>query len=371
LWDDCVADVQPDTQPETCNGIDDDCDGVTDNGCDNCFDWNGAITLSAALNAHDCVEIQAGTFELNSTVYVPADRELRGLGYDHSVLVPSAGFGDTALIVISHSNVYLHDFRVRGDLGAKAVLNVVVLGANTINVEMAALMIDGARCDGLSMGGEATIIRDSVFSNNGYACDQSVGGVGTGSAIYAEGNINIPGGQFSHAPQITDNLIEDNPLGTGIDMAEVSDGYIADNTIRNNGANGGILIYHGHGWIIEHNDISNSGNWVNYGHPTCEGPVSPATIGIKLCRDEDNPGGTDNNVIRFNTSTGHYGILLAGNDESQPYLVPRFNHIHDNDVHGSTVGCLDDFAPGQWMDGENLWENNNCQGSPDTPPDYF
>jgi hypothetical protein len=94
-------------------------------------------------------------------------------------------------------------------------------------------------------------------------------------------------------------------------------------------------------------------------------------VGIKLCRDQDWFGGADNNVLRNNRSTGYYGILLAGDDETAPYLVPRFNELTGNDVMGSTVGCLDDFRPGQWMDGDNVWNDNNCRGTPDTDPDYF
>jgi parallel beta-helix repeat protein len=347
--------------------VDDDCDGTVDEGCDSCFHWSGTPSLGQALSDHDCVEIQSGTFDLDSTVYVPANRELRGLGHDQSILVPSASFGDTALVVVNQSHVDLKRFRVRGDSGAGAVLNIVVLGASTTNVVLDELLIDGAKCDGLSMGGEGTTIQNSVLRNNGYDCPP----INTGSAIYAEGNVTIPGSQHAHALQIVNNLIEENPYGSGIDLAEVADGYIAQNTIRNNGANGGISLYHCHDFVVEHNDISNSGGWVNYGHPSCEGIQSPATIGIKLCRDADIFGGTDHNIIRYNTSVGYYGILLAGDDETTAYLVPRFNEIHDNDVMGSTVGCLDDFQPGQWTDGDNLWTGNNCGGTPNSPPDYF
>jgi hypothetical protein len=152
-------------------------------------------------------------------------------------------------------------------------------------------------------------------------------------------------------------------------MAEVSDGTIAHNTVRNNGVNGGIGIYHGHGWTIEYNEISNSGGWLNPGYPDCRGPHAPATVGISLCRDADIAGGTDNNLIRNNKSSGYYGILLAGAGET--YLVPRNNTITDNDVFGSDVGCADDFQQGDWMDGLNVWSGNNCKGTPDTGPDYF
>jgi hypothetical protein len=349
-------------ESETCNS-----DGMCEPGSD-CFPWSGSPSLQDAVNAHDCVEIQEGTFQVDATVYMPAGRELRGLGYTRSKIIPSSSFdSEGCLIVISQSDVVLSRFAIDGASGARAKLNIAVLGADTRNVEMAEMRIDGARCDGLSMGGDGTVIRDSLFSNNGYDCPP----IFIGSAIYAEGNVTIPGGQFSHAPQITGNTITDNPLGTAIDMAEVSEGYIAENIIENNGGNGGISIYHGYGWTIEGNTISDSGGWRNYGHTRCEGPHSPATIGIKLCRDGDVFGGTDNNVIRNNTSVGYYGILLAGDDEAVAYLVPRFNELTGNDVVGSTVGCLDDFEPGQWSDGDNVWSGNNCRGTPDTPPDYF
>ncbi|MFH1437984.1 MAG: right-handed parallel beta-helix repeat-containing protein, partial [Pseudomonadota bacterium] len=335
-----------------------------------CFAWPGSPSLQDAVNAHACVEIQAGTFSIGSTVSMPANHELRGLAVDRSILVPSSGFdpeGDVAMIVINQSNVLLKKFAVDGSQGGQAKLDVVVLGAGTTGVVMEEMRIDGARCDGLSMGGDGTIIRDSTLSNNGYNCPP----INKGSAIYAEGNVHIEGGQFSHAPQIIGNVIENNPDGSGIDMAEVSDGVIRGNTIRHCGANGGISIYHGHGWVIEDNDISDSGGWFNYGHPRCEGPTSPATIGIKLCRDGDIAGGTDNNTIRNNRSVGYYGILLAGDDEAAPYIVPRFNVLTGNDVMGSTVGCLDDFRPGQWEDGDNAWSGNNCRGTPGSGPDYF
>jgi hypothetical protein len=68
---------------------------------------------------------------------------------------------------------------------------------------------------------------------------------------------------------------------------------------------------------------------------------------------------------------GAYGIILIGADEVQPYLVPRFNGLTGNDVFGSTIGCADDFAPGQWTDGDNTWSGNNCRGTPDSLPDYI
>jgi|WetSurMetagenome_2_1015567.scaffolds.fasta_scaffold1247941_1 hypothetical protein len=94
------------------------------------------------------------------------------------------------------SGVLIHRLRVRGDAGGRARLGVVIVGTGASNIVLDELMIDGIECDGLSMGGEGTVLSRSVLRNNGYDCPP----VGTGSAIYAEGNVTIPGTQLSHAP---------------------------------------------------------------------------------------------------------------------------------------------------------------------------
>lgn len=80
---------------------------------------------------------------------------------------------------------------------------------------------------------------------------------------------------------------------------------------------------------------------------------------------------TTTNIVRGNTVSSWYGILLVGNDEQRPYWAPRNNTIANNNVFGSNHGCADDFRPGQWSTDRNTWSGNNCTGAANSGPTYF
>ncbi len=340
-----------------------------------CYLWsgNGYASLKAALDNNACVQIDQGIHTIEQQIYIPAGRTLTGKGSTVSTLAPSQDIGNLSVIAIASSNVTLSNFRLTGELngiGNKAAdLGIAVVpsqsGAATTGVVIDSMQVDGVRCDGVTIQGIQTILRYSVLTNNGGQCYPQYGWYG--SAIYT-----VVYSQYDLAPQIYGNNIYYN-AGTGLDIAQVNNGYLGNNSIWDNGGLGGVVIYESHGWTIENNLINNSGGNKYYGHPACEwgGDNTGKTVGILLCCDQDYYDCAAYNTVRNNSSQGYIGILLIGADEVQPYEVPRFNTITGNNVYGSVIGCADDFVPGQWVDGNNLWSNNNCAGTSNTPPAFF
>ncbi len=364
---------EPDCGGKVCGG--DGCAGQCPPGCESyerctdegrcelagdCFPWSGTPALASAVSEYECVEIQAGTFRIDAPLYMPGGHTLRGLGRDVSVLGPSGSFSEDALVIITESNTTLDGFRATAARPDASRINLVLVAlfAATRNAVMENMQVDGAACDGVSMGGTGTTLQNSLITGNGGAC-----WIGVGGGVYAE----TGGAQESDAPRILGNTIQDN-AGTAVDINNVDGGEIRSNVIQRNGGIAGIAIYQGYGWTVEDNTVYGNGATGNDAHPRCH---VPHPVGIWLCRDEENYNGADSNRVSNNRTAGYYGIILIGADEDQPYLVPRFNTLTGNDVFGSTIGCADDYTPGQWTDGDNLWSNNNCRGTPDTLPDFF
>jgi len=327
-----------------------------------CFPWSGSTDLQSAVNDHECVEMQPGEYRIGAAIWVPEGHTLRGSGRDATTLGPASGSTEDALLIVNASSVTVESFRATAAAPDGTRLNLVFAALSnpgpTTGIVFRDLRIEDAACDGIDMGGTGTTIEDSVITGNGGAC-----WIGVGGGVYAE----TGGAQNSVAPRIIGNTIQYNP-GTAVDINNVDGGEIRDNTISENGGIAGIAVYQGYGWTIDGNRAFVNGGTGNDAHPRCH---IPQPVGIWLCQDEDVYNGANGNTISNNQVAGSYGIILIGADEVQPYLVPRFNTLTGNDVFGSTIGCADDFSPGQWIDGDNTWSGNNCRGTPDSLPDYI
>jgi hypothetical protein len=193
------------------------------------------------------------------------------------------------------------------------------------------------------------------------------GGVDEGAAIYMQAQGDDLGAVFER------NTIEGS-YGPALDINGAWGGTFSDNVLSANTAWAAVSLYGASGWTVAGNTISHpAGEPPQPYHPYCAtGPAGGHAAGIFLCQDTDANGlVTNDNVIENNSTSSYYGILSVGADEVQPYWAPRNNTFTDNDVFGSTYGCADDFAPGQWERDANVWSGNNCAGAPNTGPGYF
>lgn len=327
-----------------------------------CFVWSGQITLQTAVNQNVCVEIQPGTYTLTAPVEVPSGHTLRGTNRDTTVVRAVAPWSGNLYAGVINSPV---------TVGATVVVSTFTVDGNSQSIlgvaaralEIGNMRIKGARCSGITIVGPNMNIHDNIIESNGASCPTAPPGAG----IYAAGDPS------NHAPVIERNTIQNN-IGPGLDADGVLNGIFRGNTVTNNSSWAGVSLYGSSGWLVENNTIRHPNtNDVQPYHPACVGgPAGGRSAGIFLCQDTDaNNRVTINNTIRNNQTSGWYGILSIGKDETQPYLAPRNNTFTDNNVLGSNYGCADDFQPGQWFTDQNTWTGNNCAGTPNTGPGYF
>ncbi|KKR01081.1 MAG: hypothetical protein UV56_C0001G0014 [Candidatus Woesebacteria bacterium GW2011_GWC1_43_10b] len=329
-------------------------------------------SLQDAVNSHNCVRVRKGTYNLTGPLTLWSNKTLKGESRDETILKASGAWPNNGLEGVVQM--------IRNDVSGVNVSNLTI-DANQISTH--AIVIRGAvvdsvrakngKCTGITIPGPAAIVNNSIIERNGNTCPVAPPGAG----IYADGTDDKSKVPPQYAPRITNNTIRDN-YGPGIDINTVWNGVIQDNTITNNKGWAGVSLYSSSYWNISGNIINQpaTSDYQKY-HPRCAGgPNGAKSAGIFLCEDYDQNEGQPNTVTIYNTiennrSASWYGILLIGNDEQTPYLVPRFNTIKNNNVFGSTHGCADDFKVGQWMDGANTWTNNNCSGTSNTPPSYY
>jgi hypothetical protein len=355
-----------------------------------CYHWSGGgfDSLQQAIYNNTCVQIQAGTFDIDGTmaIDVPSGHTLTGLGNTVSTLrltsvhdCPAPTHVSNPIIALQDSsNVCISDFRLTGSYnGVKQAVNGITVTYSTPqsannNVVITNMQIDGVRCDCVSLGGNGTVLSNSWIMDCGGECNQArptACDPGYGCGVHAAGR----GAMYSFGIGITGNYFNGNE-GTAVDIDGVDNGQFSYNSVWDNGGFAAFSLYGGHNWLISNNTINNSGGQHLMGHPDCnKGNID---IGILLCADNvsvgpPNYGQPDcsNNHIEGNQSQGYYGVLLIGTDTN--CKLPKSNYLDGNDMFGSTIGCGDDLKPGQGGCGDNVWTNNPCRGTPNTPPNYF
>lgn len=326
-----------------------------------CYLWSNQTPLQTAVNLNTCVEIQAGVWTISGPITMPSGHTLRGVNRDTAVLKadasvwPYSPYGSVVQSV-SSVNVVLSTFTIDGSQAS-------ALGAAARGMTIQNMRIKNARCSGVTVAGAGMVIENNIIENNGSSCPVAPPGAG----IYAEGTA------VAYAPRIEGNTIQNNG-GPALDVNGVWGGTFSGNTVTNNAHWAAVSLYGASNWTVAQNTIRHPAtSQVQPYHPTCTGgPGGNHSAGIFLCQDTDtNNLVTVNNTIRNNQVSSWYGILSIGNDQSQPYWAPRNNTFDGNNVFGSNFGCADDFQPGQWFTDQNVWTNNNCGGSQNTPPAYF
>lgn len=333
-----------------------------------CFAWSGQVPLQQAVNTNTCVQIQPGVWSIDHYVVVPAGRTVQG--------TPG---GDPAATVVRAVQPWENTVAegILNDDGTNGTpFTVTGLTLDGRNLATAALccrgftargvILQGGRCYGLGIAGVRVDVDSSLIQGNGFwsGCPSP-----PGAGVYA---ITTAAGPSPWAPRITGTTIRDNN-GPGLDIDQAWGGRLIGNTITGNTSWAGISLF-GSQWLIENNTVrhpaTNQGQ--PYQRPCATGPSGERSAAIMLCQlNDSNNRVTTGNIVRGNTVSSWYGILLVGNDEQRAYWAPRNNTIANNDVRGSNHGCADDFRPGQWFSDRNTWSGNNCAGSPNTGPTYF
>ena len=351
----------------------------------NCFKWFGQIALQMALNQHECVEVQEGTYVLDKGVGMKPGRTLRGVSPSTSVLKANASnwnFGccdgmisDTQPGVPEQNPFHIATLTLDGS--GVATYNVCCSG-----YLVEELVLKDSRYSAIGAAGKGVTAKNNQLLNSGQPTNVpgrgvincatgGFGGVEEAAAIYSEARA------VNFGTVIEGNSIQ-RSYGPALDVNGAWGGVFRKNVVADNRFWAAVSLYGASGWVIEDNQISHPADEPpqRY-HPYCAtGPNDGRAAGIFLCQDTDvNNLVTNGNIIRHNKSSSYYGILSVGYDEEeeggQPYWAPRNNFFSGNDVSGSVVGCADDFRPRQWLDDANIWINNNCTGSPNTPPLYY
>ncbi len=326
-----------------------------------CFQWSGQLSLQTAVNQYTCVEIQAGVWTIPGPITMPSGHTLRGVNRDTAVVKATATnwpYSGTESVVqsVNSINVVLSTFTIDGN-------HTSALGAAARGMTIQNMRIRNARCSGVTVAGASMVVENNIIEYNGSSCPVAPPGAG----IYAEGTA------ASYAPRIQGNTIQNNG-GPALDVNGVWGGTFSGNTVTNNAHWSAVSLYGASNWTVAQNTIRHPAtSQVQPYHPACTGgPGGNHSAGIFLCQDTDTSNMvTTYNSIRSNQVSSWYGILSIGNDEAAPYWAPRHNTFDGNNVYGSYLGCADDFLVGQWFSDQNVWTNNNCGGSANTPPTYF
>jgi len=340
-----------------------------------CYAWEGQVPLQTAVNDNICVLLRSGTWTTNEQIEIPSDHRLIGEGIGVTVLkaeAPWIGNGvDSTVEAVVHNNgsqnVTIANFTVDAN-------NLSTFGIGSSGITINSVQIKNAKCDGIAISGVGVVIRQSIVEDNGKGCVNPMELLVPGSGIYAAKSTTDTVPAY-YSPTITGNTIRNNG-GPGVDIDRVWGGTFSNNTVQDNQAWAAVSIYAAGYWTIENNTIYHppSADPTHPKHLRCMGGSSGShSAALSICQDT---GDTDQmaiyHSIRNNRIAGWYGIRLIGNDEANLSWVPQFSTIQGNNVYGSYVGCADDHQVGQGSNnGDNVWTNNNCHGTSDTPPDYF
>lgn len=331
-----------------------------------CESWDGTEDFQDALVESSCVSVVPGSYTVDSPTDIFNAKTIYGNGATIT-FAPPVGFP----MNVTTADYAIFYIQPGGDL---TISNLTLDGANTISYLITPnhynadhMTLRNAACSAFGIGGPGVSITNNTLTHNGWAC-LPYSGVPEGAGIYAAG----AGSMFS--PWIAGNTITGSN-GPAIDINGVWGGTFAYNTVTGNAKWAGVSLYGASYWNVTHNLVSHPAttDTLVY-HPYCQpsmAPIGNRSAAIFLCQDMGSGGlYTNYNTISTNTVSSGYGILLVGADEVQPWMTPRLNNIVGNSVIGSLYGCADDLKLNQWFDA-NTWSNNNCAGTPNTPPSTF
>ncbi|MCC6434780.1 MAG: right-handed parallel beta-helix repeat-containing protein [Acidimicrobiales bacterium] len=310
-----------------------------------CFAWSGQVPLQQAVDANICVEVQAGTYDLDRYLLIADGRTLQGdpdVPREQIALRARAPWNTNgnegvitgsqpphvAVATIRHLTVDANGLATGG------------LGASDLTIDD--VVVRNGRCWGVAIVGPNMTITDSRIEHNGAdpACPSP-----PGAGIYAAANGTAYG---VYLPRIIGNEITAN-TGPAIDVYNVWGGVLLDNDIHDNRGWAAVSLV-GSKWTVQGNRIVHAAGSTGQPHvPACNGgPGGPWAAALLLCQGTVHGGvDTGGNLIggsgaRANTIAGFYGVLLIGNDEASTRAVPTGNTIAGNRFDAVTVACADD-----------------------------
>ncbi|MEZ5262619.1 MAG: right-handed parallel beta-helix repeat-containing protein [Acidimicrobiales bacterium] len=310
-----------------------------------CFAWSGQVPLQQAVDANTCVEVQAGTYDLDQYLLIADGRTLQGdpdVPREQIVLRARAPWNTNgnegvitgfqpphvAVATVRHLTVDANGLATGG------------LGASDLTIDD--VVVRNGRCWGVAIVGPNMTITDSRIEHNGAdpACPSP-----PGAGIYAAANGTAYG---VYLPRIIGNEITAN-TGPALDVYNVWGGVLLGNDIHDNVGWAAVSLV-GSKWTVQGNRIAHTAGSTGQPHvPACNGgPGGPWAAALLLCQGTVHDGvNTGGNLIggsgaRANTIAGFYGVLLIGNDEASARAVPTGNTIAGNHFDGVTVACADD-----------------------------
>jgi len=339
------------------------------------MDWPASsTTLQQAVSGAACVRVAVGVHELDAPVVMPSNHTLVGADRNLSILRATQ-----ATWVLGGSDAVIANHNGTGVVVRNLTLDAA--GVATYAVGMRHMTVDGVnllngRCHGAYAGAGTVItgcdIRDSghttVVPNRGSInCATSSGGVAEGAGIYTSS-----GTGENFAPVITGNTIT-GTVGPALDVNGAWGGTFSGNTVTGNSSWAGVSLFAASNWLVANNTIRHpaSGPGQPYHAPCRGGPAGEHAAAIFVCQDSSLALAATGNTIQDNAVSSFYGILSIGEDEVSRSLAPHQNTFSGNNVVGSNVGCADDLAVVAGAIDLNVWTNNNCAGTPDSPPSYF
>lgn len=323
-----------------------------------CTAWAGEIPLQEAVDAADCVEIQAGTWVLDHWLTLTDGKTIVG--------DPAAG---RAQVVLKAGPGWVTNGNEGVVMGARPGLSPVATvrhltldadGLATGGIGASDLVVDdvivrGGRCWGVAIVGFNMSVTNSTIEGNGAdaGCPSP-----PGAGIYVAAN-GVP--FAAYAPRITDNEIRNN-VGPGVDIFNVWNGVFERNNVHDNSGWAGVSLF-GSSWSIRSNTVTHPADQGGQPYiPSCaSGPNGARSSAVMLCQATVADGvKTTGNVISGNTLSSYYGVLLVGNDEANASAVPTANTVSGNTIRtgptGATVACADDYkVRGKGSPGANTW----------------
>jgi hypothetical protein len=346
-----------------------------------CHRWEPtAERLHEVVLRHLCVEVPAGTHELDRIVSVPGGHVLRGaqgttreqvvlrakrsarwpveIGmvksgkpFDRPVVI-------TGLTVDGNSR---RDHRLQGKDGVRDGAHV---GISAPSMVVHDVVVKNARCVGisayedlLSLNLFTTVVTQSEVTGNGFECASTSAPPGGGVYVH-------PVGGATDRVVFQGNHVHGND-GSGFDIDGVDGGVLVGNRVVGNSVVDGfaaVSLVDSSGWLVSGNTVEAPRGRSKVNCPG--GPAGKGASGLFVCaRTRDVTG----NVVVGNTLSGHYGVLV-----NRVHGTAAGNVVRDNVVTSlGKVRCAEGNG-----EGANTWEGNTCgSGSVATvssePPVYF
>jgi len=350
-WSPCAGDcddLDPLRNPwaaELCDGLDDDCDGVADDGCVVCTatvpgDFPAIQEAIDAATDWDAICVEPGTY-VEDLDFLGLTLSVLGIAGPYATTVQGNSFGSVVSLVSGEgSGALLQGFTVTGGYGRDGELEaggVTVSGSHPV---LARLVIEGNESEGgygaglLVDGGAAPVVAEVIVRDNTISAFAAWGG-----GIYVEAS----------SPVFTDvlvqgNLIEDADYGYGnnvaLDMASCtwSDSSIVD----------GDMYAYGSGVVLERVHIGTEDG--ESGLEAVGGEITGTNV---VFADNDSVG-----LQIRNAAVTLDGFVFVGNGH------PAWDYgsgLHD--LGGCTVELTNGVFRGNWSgligEGDSSWTLTN------------